>query len=307
MNAAPGKKALPVSHQTAPVLALTVLVLNFLLYHIDTAVLGEGETVFLTVALMQVLILFLPALLYIRIRQIPISELRLRFSSVRTFRFPIAVTLFLITGGTLLAFFLSVFGISVTQSSAYSEFIPEGLSSRAIFIALAFAIVPAVMEEFVFRSVLLCEYEPAGMRTAILLSGLLYGLVHLSPAGLPVYWFSGIVLAFSAFVTRSVFVPILIRILQNLYILFLQDYVVALFETPQDTVFLLLIIAALFLLSLFFVLSQGERLLRINGERNLDADAPYLPKNRTIPVARAWMSPSLLTCIAAFLVLIFLR
>lgn len=307
MNAENGKKPLSVAHLTAPLLALTVLILNFLLYHIDPAVFGEGETVFLTIALMQVLFLFLPGLLYTRLRRIPISDLRLRFSSVRNIRFPIAVTVFLITGGTLLSFFLSIFGISVTQSSAYSEFIPNGLSSRAIFVALAFAIIPAVMEEFVFRSVILREYEPAGMRTAILLSGLLYGLVHLSPAGLPVYWFSGIVLAFSAFVTRSVFIAIVIRILQNLYILFLQDSVVALFETPQDTVFLLLIIAALALLSLFFVLSQGERLLRINGERNLDADAAYLPDNRTIPVSRAVLSPSLLCCAAAFLILIFLR
>ena len=65
-----------------------------------------------------------------------------------------------------------------------------------VFITIAFALIPAVTEEFLCRSVFLSEYQSMGMGTAVFFSALLFSFLHFNIHAFPVYFFSGLILIF---------------------------------------------------------------------------------------------------------------
>ena len=291
---------------SSPILALVVMGLTVLIRYIDASVLGEGDTVFLSLAVLQLVILFFPALLYVRIRGISVSSLRLRIPTGGSILFTVSSLFTVIFGSMLISFGLYFLGVSAADSSVYSEMVPDALASRAVFITIAFAVIPAITEEFLCRSVFLSEYQGSGMGTAVFFSALLFSFLHFNIHAFPVYFFSGIILGFVAFVTRSVFCSAAVHLIHNLYILFFEEYVSAMISIPQNAVFAVFIAAALFLFSLFLMLGQGERLLHRHGSLALDRDEPFIPGKTVGSFFSAVANPTFPICAAAYLVLVFL-
>jgi membrane protease YdiL (CAAX protease family) len=76
--------------------------------------------------------------------------------------------------------------------------VPDGISA-----VLAFAILPALIEEFVFRGVLLRAWQRRGLGWAIMLSSVVFALHHYHLARLPGSFVAGLAFAWVACRTRS--------------------------------------------------------------------------------------------------------
>ncbi len=293
------------SNVAAPLLVLMIMALSVGIGYIDTSILGEGETVFLSVALLQLLVLFVPTLLYCRIRGISVKELRLRAPNAKNVPFIVSSMFVIILGGMLISFAMSFFGVPIGESSSYSDYVPSGFASRAIFIAVAFAVVPALTEELLCRSVLMREYEGMGVFSSIFVSALLFSMLHFNAASFPIYFFSGMVLGFVSFVTRSVLASMAVHLLNNMYILFFEEYAAAVVKVPQNLVFTVFFAVAFFLLALFFMLMQAESIVYRNGALDLDSDAAFARGEKESGLLDALLSPTFLLTVTAWAVTVF--
>ncbi len=100
--------------------------------------------------------------------------------------------------------FLPQSDISVPQS-------PIGI----LLFYIKIAVVPAIIEEWAFRGVLLKNLLPYGKGGAIIISSLLFGLAHLSPAQAIFTTIFGILLALCYEYTNSLFIPMVMHFLNN--------------------------------------------------------------------------------------------
>jgi membrane protease YdiL (CAAX protease family) len=75
----------------------------------------------------------------------------------------------------------------------------------------------AVSEEILFRGFIQRSLEegPLGRGGAILLTSLLFAVIHLIPQGMPSYVLAGVVLGITAVATESILIPILIHAVHN--------------------------------------------------------------------------------------------
>ncbi len=92
---------------------------------------------------------------------------------------------------------------------------------------IAMAVVPALVEEFLFRGVILRGYERFGALTAIVVSGVLFGLLHLNLVNLPAIIFLGIMISYVVVRTNSILSGVLYHFIQNflsISFLFLQEF-----------------------------------------------------------------------------------
>jgi membrane protease YdiL (CAAX protease family) len=97
---------------------------------------------------------------------------------------------------------------------------------------LVAAVAPAVCEELFFRGLLMPSLERYGAGFAVAISGVLFALMHVEIAALPIHLILGLTLSFVAYATRNVFVPMIIHASYNATLILLQYYMSA--TIPQD-------------------------------------------------------------------------
>ena len=95
------------------------------------------------------------------------------------------------------------------QSADYSE------NYKIVIQFIATAIVPGVCEEFLFRGMILSNLMPYGKNGAIIVSSLLFGLMHQNPLQMFYATMAGIVLALLYIYTRSIYCSMLVHIVNN--------------------------------------------------------------------------------------------
>jgi membrane protease YdiL (CAAX protease family) len=106
--------------------------------------------------------------------------------------------------------FLNAVGVPVTRTSI-------SISSQSELIAGVFviAIIPGIFEELLFRGPILSAYERGGSRRAILVSAILFAMLHGSLEGLPVQFMMGVVLGFVVVSTGSIYAGMMIHTTYN--------------------------------------------------------------------------------------------
>lgn len=136
---------------------------------------------------------------------------------------------------------------SLSSGSAYGQWADElnqaridtierllnGQGNKALLLALfTMALTPAILEEFVFRGVILQSLKNAGlsMGLSISIQALLFAVIHLSPYELPGIFLSGIVMGYLALETGSLLLPSLYHFLFNGLSLWAQFSL----ENPED-------------------------------------------------------------------------
>lgn len=92
--------------------------------------------------------------------------------------------------------------------------LPEGLLGLLV-ITLRSALVPAMIEEFAFRGVVLQSLRKYGDWFAITVSAILFGLMHANMTQVPFAIIAGVALAYCAVVTGSLKTGILVHFLNN--------------------------------------------------------------------------------------------
>lgn len=293
------------SSTSASLLSLTVCVLFLVLQSVDLP-LKTDVGIYLVSIVLQIVIFAVPTFIYCKIRKNGIGK-RLRIKSFAPGKLPliIAAAVIMILSNLLINFLRVKFGGSIEQFSLYRNFIaiPTDEFGKAAAATFAFALLPAVCEEFLFRSVLLSEYETKGALTATVMSTLLFAIVHFSPEKLPEYIISGIILALLTYVTDSALAAALAHFLYNFFCLFGLGYINRIITHLQSTDLLIFVCAVLLLLLLAFAMSLAQRIYKALSEQNKKPEYLSRIEQDEKPLMRFFStltSPPMLACLLLF-------
>ena len=130
------------------------------------------------------------------------------------------------------------------------------------YLALAYAIIPAIIEEIVFRGVIFGHLKSSGLRAAIVLSTLISAMFSFSPAQLPDAIICSLIFIFVYLTTDSLLSSVIVHIAVGLFRLFLQTNMSVYFtSSPNTTLFVTIVILA-WLLSGALFFSEATRIYR---------------------------------------------
>lgn len=196
----------------------------------------RANTYFLIIILLQ---LFLPIHLMFKWFNITDTKLMLLISHIITFIFPAIIYLVITRQSakdvlklnklyfkdTLLIILLAfVYQPIMTFFSLLSQFFFENeignfvtgiVNSPYIILLLLIAVLPAVTEEITIRGIVLSGYEDKNIYLSCIITGLLFGIMHLDPQQFLYVAVLGFVLALVVRITNSIFASALIHFFIN--------------------------------------------------------------------------------------------
>ena len=145
-----------------------------------------------------------------------------------------------------------------------------GIQIDSLSDLLAFGVLPAILEEFLFRGIVLAEYSPYGAGTAVLFSSLLFSFMHFTPVRFPIYFFTGIILALTVSACGSVITTGIIHAAYNVFTLYFEKYIYKVAAKQSGGMILLtFIVVTVLLVSAVLFFGKAERMYRLMGEANL--------------------------------------
>ena len=157
------------------------------------------------------------------------------------------------------------------------------------------ALLPALVEELVFRGYFLEALRPFGDRRALWMSALLFGLIHGNMAQIPFAFILGLVFAYAAMQSGSLLLPMLIHFCNNamaVVLAFVEQYVSA----EQYNALVLVVFGVLALVggvSLTVLLALRHPLIR-----RVDNDRSAMPAGER---RRAMAAPAMIIAIVLML------
>ncbi len=293
-------------------LVLCTYVLLLLSKLIDITLINR-ENEYYSVVILQMMIFLLPGAIWCRFSgEHYLSGLRLRLFRASSLPLILSAALLMASGGLLLSV---LFGGTETLSqsfSLYDTFISKdnGTVPSKVYLVLAYAVLPALCEEFIYRGILCREYEQGGVLRAVTFSSLFFALLHFDLSGLPVYLFSGAVLALILYATKSLFASILVHFLYNIFGLFGQPYINNLYQITGSMRLFLFLMLLCFLVSAGVFCGEAARHYRNalwRGDR-ADYRRPILKEPAAIRSSylRVLKNPSTLACFAVYIIALLL-
>lgn len=297
-----------------PVLLLVLanFVLLLLSRLIDTLLLDRGNE-YLAVVLLQILIFIIPGYLFFRFRGKGYMR-RMRIAPPKPDHIFLVASASgaLVTGCFLLSLLMG--NLSEGQSFVlYDTFTSrhDGTMAGMLYLVLAYAILPAVCEETIYRGMLCAEFEGRGVACAVTVSSILFSMLHFNLPAMPVYLFAGVILALTMYATRSIFCTMIVHFLYNMFCLFGQSGFADFYVTQSaTTLFLILMIAAL-LLCLAVFCGECSRLYRAYAKHGASDDYKPAEKLSGSRIAKniglAFASPGAILSVLIYLIVCIFR
>lgn len=270
------------SNYAAPAFLILLSALVIVSGLLEERLAGDATASALSAIVLYGVIFLIPAVLYCYARGTSfVPRLRLRFFTGRHIILILLGAVFLISGGTAISAFLcDRFPNAYAASSPMANplYVMDGTFIGTLRTLLAFALVPALCEELVFRGIVAAEYETFGIPAAVVMSSLTFAMIHFSFVRLPIYFFGGLVLALILYATRSVFASWIVHFLYNTFVL-LADIHMRRFISGNDGFVLLTFgMTLLALVSGFFLFYEAQKLYRYYGETNVPSS--YRPPKK---------------------------
>lgn len=298
----------------APLLVLVIFILFNISKFIDVYELKYKDNIYLSVIILQMLIFILPGIFYSKVRGKELIE-KIKFGTmnVRKIMFSVFSFFTLFFGSALIKLALYEIGYYSDKYTLYEKYIPQDTASlkNVLYIIIAIAILPAITEEFVFRGIVLSEYRLSGCNCAasILISSLLFAMMHFDIYQFPVFLFGGIILGCTFCITDSLFAAILVHTLNNSISLLFEKQILKLIAETDSMVFILFVLSVLFIIFLLLCLHEAEIIyytLGINGAKSYEGMPKKFKKaDKASPAFEAFLSPTFLICILFFVIFTF--
>lgn len=251
------------------VLHPTVLVLVtyflLLLSKVVDLTLINRENEYYSVVILQMMIFLLPGAIWCRFSgENYLSGLRLRLFRASSLPLILSAALLMASGGLLLGVLFGGTEVLSESFSLYDTFISKsnGTVPNTIYLILAYAILPALCEEFIYRGILCREYESGGVMRAVVFSTLFFSLLHFNLENLPVYIFSGAILSMTLYATRSLLGSMLAHFLYNMFGLFGQPFINNLYRITRSTELFLFLMILCFLISAGIFCGEAARIYK---------------------------------------------
>ena len=167
--------------------------------------------------------LLLPFLLLVLIRQDSLEELlpfRLFWASITvpSLFIGLGVSVIGFAASTLLSGLLGLFGLTPVMASME---LPQDPGAALVFLFYVSILAPLV-EEIVFRGIIMGSLRRFGDCFALLLSALLFAAVHINLAQAPNAFLMGLVMGYFTLCTGSLWTGVLIHMLNNSLVILLQ-------------------------------------------------------------------------------------
>ncbi len=136
---------------------------------------------------------------------------------------------------------LGLFGYTNNTVIPYCN---NGIVTVLLFLMLA--VIPALVEEFVYRGAILHTLKDYGTGMAIIISAVMFGLGHFSLSTTPFAFLSGLVFGFITIKTHSLVPTVFIHILNNTYAIIYNIFCIK--STPQTLFMFNTVIPCFFIL-----------------------------------------------------------
>ncbi len=300
-----GSRAKPL--HTPPLLVLCVFVLLLLSRLIDRF-LTTRENEYVVVILLQILIFAVPGILYCKLKEKSLSlRPRMRLFRPEHLLFLACILVVMITGSLLCEILTGGIASLVGNFTLYSTFVARlnGNGGQALYVILAYALLPAFCEELVFRGILCAEYEKYGVGVSIAASALFFAFLHFSLPLLLSYLFVGAILACALYTTKSFFAPFLLHLCYNIFCLLGQPYLSAFYVNAGSNEIFLFCLISLFLLFSAFALGEARKIYHIYAKNNADSSYTVSYPMKELPsyLAGALRSPATAPCFLLWLVM----
>jgi len=192
----------------------------------------------------------------------------------------------------------------------FDRYISSNISvMNTFYVVIAYAILPAIAEEFLFRGVMLTEYKESGTgpMNAVFLTALLYAMLYADFINFPIHFINGVVFALTALVTKSILAPISLHLAYNLFVIFFEDYMMRLAAQASNLAFYVIIMLTIVFIFSILAFGLAERIYYLYS---IDIEEKPYPLQQGGPMKRfseAAISPSYLLCLVLFFISVFVR
>lgn len=287
---------------------LTTYILLLLTKLIDVTLLNR-ENEYFSVVILQMMIFLLPGAIWVRFSGDGyFRRLRLKLPKPDTFVLILSAAIMMICGGVLISILFGGLDRLSDGFTLYDVFVSKdnGTIPVKLYLILAYAVIPAICEEFIFRGILCAEYERGGVLRAIVFSSLFFGFLHFDIVNLPVYAFAGVVLAMTLYVTRSLFATIIVHFLYNLFGLFGQTYLSSLYNITGTSTFFIFFVSLLFLIGATVFCGEAARLYKKYLYQGVQSEyrKPIISNSAALrdSYLEVVKSPSAIACLAVYII-----
>lgn len=125
----------------------------------------------------------------------------------------------------------------------FSSSIPSAANTTELALCILYtAVLPGVCEEFLFRGAIFPAFEAEGSKRGMLLSAVLFMLLHGSVTGAPIQFILGVILAVLVFWTDSIYAGLIYHTVHNaasVLLQYIQDHAAVGAEAATETTDLL--------------------------------------------------------------------
>lgn len=249
-------------------------------------------------AAITVAVFLLPSLVYIKFRGRGYVR-SLRLHRIYPAHLPLLLWGFpaLCVGATLLSILFGGTESLGNSSAVFEQTAPDGVWSVILMIPVL-AILPACLEELLFRGILCTELDRRGMLRTVVVGSLLFALMHFDLSNLPVYFFAGALLTLVLYATDSLIATMLLHALYNLLSLFGQRYLNAFYHFTGSVELFLFFLILMLLLSLAFFARECARLYRMRVQENVKEPRRSIPRDvQLYTMLDALSSPPVIICV----------
>lgn len=175
----------------------------------------QSKNIYTGLLITQYLLILLPSLIFLRIKKLPLKE-SLRLNKI-SFQQLITIILISLFAYPIAVLFQAIFLSILSKFTPLLE-IPIPIPSNIrIYLAsiFVFAVGPGICEEIMFRGVLIRAYESLGVKKAIVLTSILFGIFHFNIFNLVGPIFLGLIFGITLYKTNSIYAPIVGHITNN--------------------------------------------------------------------------------------------
>ena len=292
------------------VLVLATFILLLASRFIDVTLLNRDNEYY-SVVILQMMIFLVPGIIWcIFSGEKYIKNLRLRPFGADSLILILCSVLAMISGTILIAVLFGGMDSLSSNFSLYDTFISkdDGTVPVKLYLVLAYAALPALCEEFVYRGILCNEFERGGVSRGIILSSLFFAMLHFNLSNFPIFFFCGAVLALTMYSSRSVFAAAVAHFLYNLFGLFGQPYMATLYSISGGSGLFLIVITVVFITSAAVFCGESARLYRRYLYKSYSAEYRLPEAKNFAQLRRLYIDPitkpSVIACFVIYIIVI---
>lgn len=173
---------------------------------------------YIIISLIDIAVFIIPAVILTKSQdKKPKSFLRLKRFKLKWIPLIITTTFTASLGGILINMLVSLMPISPVSSEELTQNLLSSSPETMLSSFFAIVLVPAVVEEIYFRGAVLSSFELKNLKSAVIASSVLFGVLHSSPTNFFGPFLAGLCFALLTLVFNSIYPAMLAHFINNAF------------------------------------------------------------------------------------------